>query len=107
MDQSQSAILETAHVLLMDVVGYSLLPIDRQAKLIDELQEVVGATAEFQRANARQDLIRLPTGDGMGLVFFKGSTSPVQCALEVATTLLKMPEMKLRMGIHTGPVYRV
>ena len=99
--------LEMAHVLFMDIVGYSLLPMDQQAQTLHQLQEIVRGTSEFQRAEASDELIRLPTGDGMALSFFRDPVSPVHCALEVQRALGKDPEIKLRMGIHSGPVYRV
>jgi eukaryotic-like serine/threonine-protein kinase len=99
--------LEIAHVLFTDIVGYSKLPMDQQEQLLTELQNAVRATAEFVRAEAADELIRLPTGDGMALVFFRDAEAPVRCALELSRTLRKHPDLKLRMGIHSGPVYRV
>jgi len=99
--------LEMAHVLFMDVVAYSTLPIDHQHQLLAELQGIVRRTLEFTRAEAGDQLIRLPTGDGMALVFFRDPEAPVRCALEISRELLNHSQIKLRMGIHTGPVYRV
>lgn len=103
----QRAEPEMAFVLFMDVVGYSQLATDRQITIIEELQEVVRSTAEYRKAQARRDLISLPTGDGMALVFFKDPTSPVACAIEVWRALRERPEIRLRMGVNQGPVYRV
>ena len=94
-----SSILEIAHVLFMDLVGYSTLTIDRQTSLLQQLQEIVRATPEFQRAQAANRLIRLPTGDGMALVFFQDPIAPVQCALNIACALKSRPDIKLRIGI--------
>jgi eukaryotic-like serine/threonine-protein kinase len=106
--ESKSApALEIAHVLFMDIVAYSRLPMDEQQRVINELQEAVRATAEFTRAQAEDQLIRLPTGDGMALVFFRDPEAPVRCALEVTKILRSYPEIKLRIGIHSGPVYRI
>jgi class 3 adenylate cyclase/Flp pilus assembly protein TadD len=106
--ESKSApALEIAHVLFMDIVAYSRLPMDEQQRVINGLQEAVRATAEFTRAQADDQLIRLPTGDGMALVFFRDPEAPVRCALEVTKILRSYPEIKLRMGIHSGPVYRI
>ncbi len=99
--------LEIAHVLFMDIVAYSRLPMDEQQRVINELQQAVRETAEFARAQADDQLIRLPTGDGMALVFFCDPQSPVRCALELTKTLRKYPDIKLRLGIHSGPVYRI
>jgi class 3 adenylate cyclase/tetratricopeptide (TPR) repeat protein len=99
--------LEIAHVLFMDIVGYSTLHIDRQQQVLHDLQEAVRGTSAFTSAQADDQLIRLPTGDGMALVFFRGPEAPVRCALELTEILRGHAEMKLRMGIHTGPVYRV
>ena len=99
--------LEMAHVLFMDIVGYSMLPMDHQREVLGTLQGIIQATAEFRRAHSVQELISLPTGDGMALVFSRDPTAPVRCALEVAQALKAQPQIRLRMGIHTGAVYRV
>jgi len=99
--------LEMAHVLFMDIVAYSKLPMDQQCDRLAKLQEAVRNTAAFARALRKDMLICLPTGDGMALVFFGDPASPVRCAVELSQALRQHPEIKLRMGIHTGPVYRV
>jgi serine/threonine protein kinase/tetratricopeptide (TPR) repeat protein/TolB-like protein len=99
--------LEMAHVLFTDIVAYSRLPMDQQEQALLHLQEAVRETQEFARAQASDQLIRLPTGDGMALVFLGDVEAPVRCALELHRILRRWPEMHLRMGIHTGPVYRV
>jgi len=99
--------LEMAHVLFMDIVAYSTLPMDYQHRMLHELQEAVRETREFIRAQSEDQLLRLPTGDGMALVFFIDPEAPVRCALELSRILSDHPEIKLRMGVHTGPVYRV
>jgi len=99
--------LEMAHVLFMDIVAYSKLPMDQQHKLLCQLQEAVRNSQAFARAQNAGKLISLPTGDGMALVFFDDPESPVRCATELSRALRQHPEIKLRMGIHTGPVYRV
>ncbi len=107
LSDSQARELEVAHVLFMDVVGYSRLTMEEQTRRLAQLQNVIRDTAEFHRAEARDELLRLPTGDGMALVFFRDPVAPVRCALEIARALRSLPEMKLRMGLHSGPVYRV
>ncbi len=104
---SSTATLEMAYVLFMDIVAYSTLPMDRQTERITKLVEIVRGTDEFRRAHESDQIISLPTGDGMALVFFQNPIAPVQCASEVSRTLASHPEIKLRMGIHTGPVYRI
>jgi Tol biopolymer transport system component/class 3 adenylate cyclase len=106
-DLGSSRTLEIAHVLFTDIVGYSKLPMDEQESLLMQLQDAVRRTPEFARAEASEELIRLPTGDGMALVFFRDPEAPVRCALELSRILRTYPEIKLRMGIHSGPVYRV
>ena len=96
-----------AHVLFMDIVAYSTLPMDQQESVLGKLQEVVAETSEFAHAQAKDRLIRLPTGDGMALVFFHDPEAPVRCAVELDRSLRNHPEIKLRMGIHSGPVYRI
>jgi class 3 adenylate cyclase/tetratricopeptide (TPR) repeat protein len=99
--------IEIAHVLFTDIVGYSKLPMDEQEQLLMQLQDSVRHTSEFARAETADELIRLPTGDGMALVFFRDAEAPVRCALELSRALGNHPNLKLRMGIHSGPVYRV
>jgi serine/threonine protein kinase/tetratricopeptide (TPR) repeat protein len=107
LEQSHAPPLEIAHVLFMDIVAYSMLPMDQQRHRLRELQKTVCETSEFIRAKSADQLISLPTGDGMALVFFGDSEYPVRCALELTRSLRNNSEIRLRMGIHTGPVYRV
>jgi class 3 adenylate cyclase len=96
---------EIGHVLFIDIVGYSTLLINEQSRLFRELNEVVQQSAQFRRADAEGHLVRLPTGDGMALVFRDSAESPVECALEVSRTLQN--RIPVRMGIHSGPVNEV
>ena len=104
-DESSTS-YETAHVLCMDIVEYSLQPIDQQSELIQLLQKTVRETAEYRRARANNDLISLATGDGMALVFLRDPLSPVRCAVEISSALNGQRKLRIRMGIHTGPVQR-
>ena len=103
----QTSKLEMAHVLFMDIVGYSKMPMDHQKAVLCTLQSVVCATPEFLQAQASQEMIRLPTGDGMALVFFGDAEAAARCALEITKALESHPEIPLRMGLHSGSVYRV
>ena len=96
--------LEIAHVLFIDIVGYSKLSIDDQHAAIEELTKIVRASEQFQRAEAANRLIRIPTGDGMVLVFYTNPEAPAQCAVEISCALKEHPRLQLRMGIHSGPV---
>ena len=96
--------LEIAHVLFIDIVGYSKLSISDQHAAIEELNQVVRASQEFQRAEDASRLTRIPTGDGMVLAFYTGPEAPAQCALEISRALKGHPRLQLRMGIHSGPV---
>jgi TolB-like protein/class 3 adenylate cyclase/Tfp pilus assembly protein PilF len=96
--------LEIAHVLFVDTVGYSKLSINEQAAAVDELNEVVCASEQFQKAEAAARLIKIPTGDGMALVFYTSLVAPVQCAIEISRALKEHPRLQLRMGVHSGPV---
>src|SRR5881397_2424411 len=96
--------LEIAHVLFTDIVGYSKLPINAQRALVERLIEIVRGTDEFKAAEAAGRLIKIPTGDGITLVFYQSPEAPVECALEISRALKKHPELQLRMGIHSGPV---
>jgi class 3 adenylate cyclase/Flp pilus assembly protein TadD len=107
LESRPAASLEMAHVLFMDIVSYSRLHMDQQQRVIHELQDAVRNTSEFARAQSADCLIRLPTGDGMALVFFGDPEAPVRCALELTKNLRSHPDIKLRIGIHSGPVYRI
>jgi len=99
--------LEIAHLLLVDVVGYSKLLVNEQIELLQELKQIVRSSESFRAAEARDELIRVPTGDGMALVFFHSPEEPARCALEISRVLQDHPSIRLRMGIHSGPVNRV
>src|SRR6266576_599164 len=96
--------LEIGHVLFIDIVGYSKLLINEQHELLQELNQLVRTTETFRAAEADGKLIRLPTGDGMALAFATTPDAPVQCALEISKALKSHPELRVRMGIHSGPV---
>src|SRR5438445_2493576 len=96
--------LEIAHVLFIDIVGYSKLSINEQRAAIDELNEVVRASEQFQKAQDWARLIKIPTGDGMVLVFYTSPEAPAQCAVQISRALKEHPSLQLRMGIHSGPV---
>jgi TolB-like protein/class 3 adenylate cyclase/Tfp pilus assembly protein PilF len=96
--------LEIAHVLFIDIVGYSKLLINEQHELLQELNQIVRTNEAFLAAEAAGKLIRLPTGDGMALAFATTPDAPVQCALEISKALKSHPELRVRMGIHSGPV---
>src|SRR5438132_5797668 len=99
--------LEIAHLLLIDVVGYSKLLVDEQIELLQELNQIVRSTEHFRTAETSGKLIRVSTGDGMALLFFHSPEEPVRCALEISRTLQEHPHIQLRMGVHSGPVNQV
>ena len=96
--------LEIAHVLFIDIVGYSKLSMNDQHAAVEELTRIVRASEQFQRAEAASRLIRIPTGDGMVLVFYTNPEAPAQCAVEISGALKEHPRLQVRMGIHSGPV---
>jgi len=96
--------LEIAYVLFIDIVGYSKLLIDQQRRLLELLNQIVRGTEQFRKAEANHRLITIPTGDGMALVFYNAPEAPVECALEISRAAREHPELKLRMGVHSGPV---
>src|ERR1700731_630837 len=96
--------LEIAHVLFIDIVGYSKLSINDQRAAIDDLTQAVRTSEQFQNAEAGARLIKIPTGDGMALVFYKSPEEPVECALEIRRALKEHPKIQLRMEAHSGPV---
>ena len=98
--------LEIGHVLFIDIVGYSKLLNEEQKERLNQLTEIALATTPVREATDEQ-LVRLPTGDGMALVFHHSAEEPARCALEIAEALQKHPELPVRMGIHSGPVNKV
>src|SRR5260370_24879449 len=98
---------EIGHVLFIDIVGYSKLLINEQSELIRELKEIVRGTEQFRLAESEGKLLRLPTGDGMALVFRTNPEAPVLCALEISKALKSHPALRVRMGIHSGPVNQI
>src|SRR2546430_2726473 len=96
--------LEIAHVLFIDIVGYSKLSINDQHAAVEELNQIVRASEQFERAGAASRLIKIPTGDGMALVFYTSPEAPAQCAVEISRALKEFPRLQLRMGVHSGPV---
>jgi TolB-like protein/class 3 adenylate cyclase len=96
--------LEIAHVLFVDIVGYSKRLINEQRALLDTLNQIVRSTEEFRSAEAAGKLIKIPTGDGMALVFYNSPENPVECALEISRVLKTHSNLPLRMGVHSGPV---
>src|SRR6202140_3062390 len=99
--------LEIGHVLFIDLVGYSKLLINEQSEQIQKLNEIVRGTEQIRLAEAEGKLLRLPTGDGGALVFRNSPEAPVLSALEIASELKSHPELRVRMGIHSGPVNEV
>ena len=99
--------LEIAHLLSIDVAGYSKLSNNEQIELLQELNQIVRSTECFRSAESSGKLNRLPTGDGMALLFFRSPEEPVQCALEISGALRDHPHIRLRMGVHSGPVNRI
>ncbi len=97
---------EIGHVLFIDIVGYSKLLIEEQRERLRQLTEIVLATPQVAKSTDEQ-LVRLPTGDGMALVFRNSAEEPTRCALEIAQALKSRPEVRVRMGIHSGPVSEV
>jgi TolB-like protein/Tfp pilus assembly protein PilF len=106
-EQKTQLRLEIAHVLFMDIVGYSKLLIDEQSEALQELNQIVHKTDAVRAAEAAGQLIFLPTGDGMALVFTGSVEEPVECALQISQRLRAQPILPVRMGIHSGPVHHV
>src|SRR5437763_13727456 len=105
--QSSDVKLEIGHVLFIDVVGYSKLLITDQSLQLQKLKEIVRGTEQFRLAQAEGKLLRLPTGDGGALVFRNSLEAPARCSMEIARTLKDYPKLRVRIGIHSGPVNEI
>src|SRR5438128_2141382 len=106
-EQSSDVKFEIGHVLFIDIVGYSKLLITEQSELLQKLKEIVRGTEQFRLAETEGKLLRLPTGDGGALVFRTNPEAPVLCSMEIAKALKNRPELRVRMGIHSGPVNEI
>src|SRR5512133_1215846 len=106
-EQKPNQRLEIAHVLFIDIVGYSTRLTDEQQALVDQLNQVVRGSDEFQKASATARLMKIPTGDGMALIFYNSPEQPVECAMEISRVLRSHPDLRVRMGVHSGPVSAV
>ena len=106
-EHSSDIKFEIGHVLFIDIVGYSKLMINEQSEQIQKLKEIVRGTEQVRLAEAEGKLLRLPTGDGGALVFRTSPEAPVLCATEISKELKKYPELRVRMGIHSGPVNEI
>ena len=106
-DSESDLQLEIRHVLFMDVVGYSKLLLDEQRERLQTLNEIVRNTAQVRASDAKGMLVRIPTGDGMALIFRDSVDTPLRCAVEISEAVKTHPEIHLRMGIHSGPVSEV
>jgi class 3 adenylate cyclase len=100
----QEIALEIAHVLFIDIVAYSKMPTDDQRAAIEKLNQIVQSTDEFRKAESENRLLKIATGDGMALIFYHSPEDPVECALEISRALREQPGLRLRMGVHSGPV---
>jgi TolB-like protein/class 3 adenylate cyclase/Tfp pilus assembly protein PilF len=98
---------EIANILLIDLVGYSKLLVNEQIELLQELNRIVRNSECFRAAETAGKLTRVPTGDGMALLFFRSPEEPAQCALEISVALKGHPHIQVRMGVHSGPVSQV
>src|SRR6201997_3081870 len=103
-ESSSELKFEIGHVLFIDIVGYSKLLINEQSDQIQKLKEIVRGTEQCQLTEAEGKLLRLPTGDGGALVFRTNPEAPVLCAMEISRALKNHPALKVRMGVHSGPV---
>ena len=106
-EHSSDVKFEIGHVLFVDIVGYSKLLINEQSEQIQRLTEIVRGTEQVRLAEAEGKLLRLPTGDGVALVFRNSPEAPVLCALEIAKALKNHPELRVRTGVHSGPVNEI
>src|SRR6202023_3054425 len=107
MSSTSELKFEIGHVLFIDIVGYSKLLINEQSEQIQKLKEIVRGTEQVRLSDAEGKLLRLPPGDGGALVFHNSLEAPVLCALEISKALKSHPELKVRMGIHSGPVNEI
>jgi TolB-like protein/Tfp pilus assembly protein PilF len=107
MNSASELKFEIGHVLFIDIVGYSKLLITEQSEQLQKLKQIVRGTEQFRLAKAEGKLLGLPTGDGGALVFRTNPEAPVLCAIEISRELKHHPELRVRIGIHSGPVNEI
>src|ERR1700757_2226694 len=106
-EASSDVKFEIGHVLFIDIVGYSKLLMHEQSAQLQKLKQIVRGTEQVRLAEAEGKLLRLPTGDGGALVFRTSAEAPVLCAIEISRELKRHPELRVRMGVHSGPVNEI
>src|SRR6516162_4465043 len=104
VEQKKEIELEIAHVLFLDIVGYSKLSVNEQHAQVEKLNQIVRLCEQFRKAEAASRLLKIPAGDGMALVFYKSPEEPAQCAIEISRALKDNARLQVRMGMHSGPV---
>src|SRR5947208_14890611 len=104
IEQQTASGLQIGHFLLIDIVGYSKLLVETQIEVVQTLNRIVRETVQFKAAESAGELKRLPTGDGMALIFFDSGETPLRCAIEISAAMKAHPELQLRMGAHSGPI---
>jgi class 3 adenylate cyclase len=107
LESSNRIELEIVHVLCTDIIDYSKLLTNEQRAVINRLNRIVRESTAFQRAEAAGRLIKIPTGDGMMFVFYKSPEQPVECALEINRAPKADSQLRVRMGVHSGPISAV
>jgi hypothetical protein len=81
------------------------MTMDDQRAAIKELNQIVQSTDEYRKAESENRLLKIPTGDGMALIFYHSPEDPVECALEISRALKEQhSNLRLRMGVNSGPV---
>src|SRR2546430_17710785 len=107
LEELKAKRMEIAHMLFIDIVGYSARLTDEQQALVDRLNQAVRSSDEFNKAAATGRLKKIPTGDGMALIFYNSPEQPVECAVEISRVLRHHRDLPVRMGVHSGPVSAV
>ena len=97
--------LETGHILFIDIVGLARMLALEQQESLHKLSQIIRNTDAGK--TTEEELPRLSTGSGLALAFATTADAAVRCAMQISTGWRTYPELKLRMGIHTGPVNRM
>lgn len=100
MSGNQGAV-RTGHVLFLDLVGSSVLPLEDQMRLVGDLLDRIRASPVYRDALSADNVLSIPSGDGVALVFFDNPETVSDCAKDIAGLL---HGIAVRMGIHSGAV---
>lgn len=99
--------LEIARILCVQIVKFSSLPINEQTTGLPDRAAMMNGASAIQTARRNQQLMGMASDDGMSLAFFGNPETPLRSGIAITAAAKQMPHLRLRMGIHSSPVFRM